>query len=447
MYRNYEAALQQHEMVDFDGLIFKTVTLFESSPEILRKYQARFRWLAVDEYQDLNFAQYRLLRLLKTPEANLCVIGDPDQAIYGFRGADRSYFLQFQADFPDAKMLRLSQNYRSTQMILDASRQVIAQSAANAPDEIWSEFVSQTKLEVYHAPTEKAEAEYVVHEIEKMVGGVSYFSLDSGRVASHEDGTRGFGDFAVLYRLKAQGQPLAEAFERSGIPYRVVGDKPLAEYKDIQELLAYLWLLVKPESSFHRGLVKRPAGTLAPFLDDLRSARDAESVAQSIERIAAQTQAGAPEQADAKRAERLKRLLLRAIPYGNRFTDFLEAIVLQKETDEYDSRADRVTLMTLHAAKGLEFPVVFITGCEETVMPYQREGKIEDVEEERRLFYVGMTRAQAKLILTHAQARFLFGQTARNAPSRFWTILTMPSKPSKTGLLANPGKSRPLKHN
>jgi DNA helicase-2/ATP-dependent DNA helicase PcrA len=434
IYNNYEAALQQNQAVDFDDLILKTAMLFETSPDILRKYQDRFRWIAVDEYQDLNFAQYRLLKFLKTPETNLCVIGDPDQAIYGFRGADRTYFLKFQEDFPNAKTLHLSQNYRSTQMIVDAARQVIAQSAERLPLEIWSEFVSQTKLEIYHAPTEKAEAEYVVHEIEKMVGGTSYFSLDSGRVASHEEGTRSFGDFAVLYRLGAQSQPLTEAFERSGIPYQTIGQTSLYAYKEIREILAYLWLLYNPESPLHLTLTRKSFKEIEPLLNELRQILDTQPVTQLIERIQKQTEVCTP--------ERLKRLLAKAAPFANQLNDFLEAAMLQKETDEYDPRADRVTLMTLHASKGLEFPVVFMVGCEETLMPYEREGKTSDLEEERRLFYVGMTRAKDKLVLTHTQKRFLFGQTSQNRPSRFLSDIEQALKELKQMERRKAGKEK-----
>jgi DNA helicase-2/ATP-dependent DNA helicase PcrA len=419
IYHNYEAALRENQVVDFDDLIGLTVRLFETQPEILEKYQHCFRWISVDEYQDLNFAQYRLLKLLKTPEVNLCVIGDPDQAIYGFRGANREYFLKFQEDFPDARTLHLSQNYRSTQSILDASRQVIAKSPNQASLEIWSDFVSQTKLDIYHASTYKAEAEYVVHEVEKMVGGTTYFSLDSGRVESHEEGSYSFGDFAVLYRLGAQSQPLFEAFQRSGIPYQIVGQTSLYDSKDIQEILAYLWLLYNPESTIHLAKIKKPKGELNPFLDELQRSLERQPVSALIERIYEFTVNEQTTSEDSKRAERVKRLIAKATPFEGRLKDFLEATALQKEIDEYDPRADRVTLMTLHASKGLEFPVVFIVGCEEQIIPYQRERKAFDLEEERRLFYVGMTRAQEKLILTHARKRFLFGQTSQNPPSRF----------------------------
>ena len=413
IYQAYEAALARYQAVDFDDLIAKTVGLFEAAPDILAKYRQRFRWIAVDEYQDVNFAQYRLLNLLKTPETNLCAIGDPDQAIYGFRGADRAYFLKFQADYPDAKQLSLRQNYRSTQTILDASRQVIDKSAERLPLAIWSEFVGQHKLDIYHAPTHKAEAEYIVHQIEKMVGGTTHFSLDSGRVESHEEAARAFGDVAALYRLNAQSHALIEAFDRSGIPFQVVGQTPLRAYKDVREILAYLWAIANPAARFHLDMLAAQADDL--LLDALRNERE-QPVARLIQRIQAFLAPAAP---DDKREERLKRLINRAMPFGTRLTDFLESIALQHETDDYDPRADRVALMTLHAAKGLEFPVVFIVGCEEGVIPYRREDEPGDLDEERRLFYVGMTRAREHLILTSAEKRFLFGQHANNPPSRF----------------------------
>lgn len=344
----YESALRAQNAVDFDDLIALPLRLFAEHPDALAALHARLHWIAVDEYQDVNAAQVQLLRQLTAGGANLCAIGDPDQAIYGFRGADRRYFLRFTEDYPDARVLHLTQNYRSTQSIIDAAQQVIEQSGdrtdggtddRNEALRVWSEFATQTKLTVFRAPTDRAEAEFVVHSIEQMVGGTSYFSIDSGRVDDREEAVeRTFGDFAVLYRTHALSRPLLEAFERSGIPFQVAQKQ-------------------QPEA----------------------------------------------------------------------------------ETNAYDERADRVALLSLHASKGLEFPVVFIVGCEETLLPYVRPGGKEkeevdvevdvevntevdtEIEEERRLFYVGMTRAQERLILSHADKRFVYGQQQRNAPSRFVT--------------------------
>ena len=417
VYAQYRTTLHEQQMVDFDDLLLLTVQLFSTQPERLQVYQTRFRWISVDEYQDLNFAQYRLLKLLKTPEVNLCVIGDPDQAIYGFRGATRQYFLHFQQDFPGAEILHLTQNYRSTTSILNASQQVIAQSEDSGSPEIWSEVVSRTKLDTYCAPTYKAEAEYVVHNIEKMVGGTSSFSMNSGRV--DDDGLDGcsFGDFAVLYRLSAESQPLYEAFQRSGIPYQIVGQRTWFDHKDVQELLACLWLVLTPDASFQRHKIQRPYHEIEPVLKELRESHDSQPITEYIDCLADALWGHLPD--DKKRADRFKRLRAKSAPFDCRLRDFLEMTVLHKESDEYDPRADRVTLMTLHASKGLEFPVVFIVGCEEPLIPYQRQDEPCNLDEERRLFYVGMTRAQTKLILTRATTRFLFGQRSQNPPSRF----------------------------
>jgi uncharacterized protein (TIGR00375 family) len=419
VYRNYHSALQRNGSFDFDDLILRPVKLLENAAELRDEFHRRFRWISVDEYQDINSAQYRLLRLLTGPETNLCVIGDPDQAIYGFRGANREYFLRFREDFPEAKSISLNRNYRSTQNILNASRQVITHSAESREVDLWSDIVSKTRLEIYSAPTHKAEAEYVVHQIENMVGGTSYFSLDSGRVDDEtESGSHSFSDFAVLYRLGALGYSLEEAFIRSGIPYQSVGQTLFFEQKDIREILACLWLLYNPDSRLHLQKIKRPFNKIVGFVDELRGGVHTQPVSKLIKRIDAFTRKSL-ETPDEKRAERIHRLIRRAAPFENRLGDFLEATALHKETDEYDPRADRVTLMTLHASKGLEFPVVFIFGCEENLIPCQREDKDFDEAEERRLFYVGMTRAQEKLILTHAQKRFLLGKTVNFKPSRY----------------------------
>jgi len=417
VYHAYQQALEQKHLVDFDDLIFKSGQLLQGKPDQLVAYQQRFRWISVDEYQDINLAQYRLLRLLAGSDTNLCVIGDPDQAIYGFRGADRSYFLQFQKDFVGAKTIQLEQNYRSTQLILDASGQVIRKGGEHEARNLWSEIIDPTKLTIYKTPTAKAEAEYVVHEIEKMVGGTSYFSIDSGRV-DDDVTSRSFSDFAVLYRLKTQSHLLIEAFDRSGIPYQTVGQTPLAEYKDIRAILAALWFVYNPAASFplEQITTKKQLKILKDFLNELKDALLVSSLIEQIHQFMADE---AILRLEEKGQERLQQLTRRAIPFENRLKDFLEAVVLQNETDAYDPRADRVTLMTLHAAKGLEFPVVFIVGCEENLLPYQRENKPFDLEEERRLFYVGMTRAQQKLILAHAKTRFLFGQQQNNPLSRF----------------------------
>jgi DNA helicase-2/ATP-dependent DNA helicase PcrA len=420
LYAAYEAELRRNQMVDFDDLLFLAVKLLSEHPATLQALQDRYRWLSVDEYQDINLAQARLLQLLAAGGANLCAIGDPDQAIYGFRGADRGYFLRFAEDFPGARQLQLLQNYRSTQPILDAALQVIAHNPDPGSRALQAIALDQTKLDIYAAPTDKAEAEYVVHQIEQLVGGTSLFSLDSGRVGGGETGERTFADFAVLYRLGAQSQALREAFERSGMPYQTVGETPLTEYKEVREIVAYLWLAHNPQAEHQRQLIleaapKRLAASINHFVQGLSSIE----VPRLIEQVRDFLVTTVGRTYDAHQTERVDRLIRRAVPFGARLGEFLEALALQNESDLYDPRADRVALMTLHAAKGLEFRVVFIVGCEETLLPYSQPGRTADVAEERRLFYVGLTRAQEKLVLTQAQTRLLYGQRMHNPPTRF----------------------------
>ncbi|MEM7530976.1 MAG: UvrD-helicase domain-containing protein [Chloroflexota bacterium] len=474
VYSRYQATLQENNLFDFDDLILMPVRLLEGNADLLASYQNRFRWISVDEYQDINLAQYRFLSLLTGRDTmpdfaqnNLCAIGDPNQAIYGFRGADRTYFLRFQEDFPDATVLHLQQNYRSTQMILAASGQVIAQEQ-DTPDYLrtWSDFVDNTKLDIRQSPTDKAEAEYVVHQIEQMVGGTSYFSLDSGRVDDRDDHqSRSFGDFAVLYRLNAQNRLLIEAFQRSGIPFQTVGQISLYEQAEVQLMLAYLRYAYNPNALYYLtqlledrlssftaekmqvfthfadenqlslcDAVQRYAeiksfskvqrqhlSTVVPFLQGLIDKLRQQPIATSIDQVVQFLWPEAKDGLNDTATERIEQVRLQATQAGNDVQAFLESTALQKEVDFYDPRADRVTLMTLHASKGLEFPVVFMVGCEENMLPYRKPStdEIDDVDEERRLFYVGMTRAQQKLVLTHAKSRLLYGQRKENPLSRF----------------------------
>jgi len=425
VYERYAALLRANRLLDFDDLIFQTVQLFEEQAALLQRYRDRFRWLSVDEYQDINYAQYRLLRLLTPPGTNLCAIGDPDQAIYGFRGAKRAYFLRFQEDFPGANLLHLDQNYRSTQTILTAAVQVIEENDDRATAlQIWSDFVDKTKLQIYQAASDKAEAEYVVHQVEQMVGGTSYYSLDTGRTSGTEEEIFSFGDFAVLYRTRAQSRLLIEAFDRSGIPYQTVGETPLVEYKEIRQILAYLWLVVNPTATFYQEQIyanarRKDIARIGYFLARLQQDAVAQRVPALIDAVAAFLRVDLQRKVNDAQGERIARLRRRALSFDRELRAFLETTLLQHETDHYDPRADRVTLMTLHAAKGLEFPVVFIAGCEETLLPYALAGRATDLEEERRLFYVGMTRAQRRLILLHTRRRSIFGERVQNDPSRF----------------------------
>jgi DNA helicase II / ATP-dependent DNA helicase PcrA len=292
-YRAYDATLRRNGLIDFDDLILLAVRLLASVAAVQRALQARYRWLSVDEYQDINLAQYRLLRLLvdssEGPPANLCAIGDPDQAIYGFRGADRGYFLRFQEDFTGARLLHLHQNYRSTRSILEAATQVIAGNADESRLRLWSDFVDQTKLTIHTAPTDKAEAEYVVHQIEQLVGGTSLFSLDSGRVGGTSAASCAFGDVAILYRTNAQTLPLIEALTRSGIPFQTTGQRSPFEDRLLREVLSYLQVVQQPQAALPRERIlaavpKRAAGQVEAFLGQLCE-QSAISVANLIDQV------------------------------------------------------------------------------------------------------------------------------------------------------------------
>ncbi len=425
----YHVALAEAGALDFDDLICRAVQLLETDTAVLDTLQRRFRWISVDEYQDVNAAQHRLLRLLVSGGANLCVIGDPDQAIYGFRGADHRYFVSFARDFPGARQLHLNRNYRSPQAILDAATQVIARNPDRRTTALIADFAGQVKVDVHRAPTDRAETEFVVHQVERMVGGTSYFSLDSGRVEDDEMGEqRAFGDFAVLYRLNAQARLLEEAFDRSGIPYQTTS-AAAAEQQPVRAVLSLLWLTLAPGSGVHQArLAVEGRGTHAPaevteILSTI-SAAGTPGSATVADLVGASATAWGElrgrEYDDAER-QRISRAQHAAGPFGTRLRDFLTVMALQSETDRYDERADRVTLMSLHAAKGLEFPVVFIVGCEEGLLPYRPVHRDADPDEaeERRLFYVGMTRARQRLVLTHAERRLLFGRTLENRLSGF----------------------------
>ncbi|HEX9652459.1 MAG TPA: UvrD-helicase domain-containing protein, partial [bacterium] len=457
-YSSYQAALLENNCLDFDDLIFQIAQLFERFPECLTNYQNRYRWIFFDEYQDVNFAQYQVLRNLVTPQTQLCVIGDPDQSIYGFRGARREFFLRFREDFPEAKVISLDKSYRSPQLILDAATQMIASASDSQTKRLLSNVLTHDKVQIYCAPTDKAEAEYVVHEIEKMVGGTSYFSLDSGRVnAGEPTHARSFADFAVLYRLHAQSATLEEAVQRSGIPFQTIGETLFFERPGIKAIVEYLWFLLNTDSDFHlqaillgsgSGLSESAARRImdlararsiqlwtalmaeasdprqekqkADLVQKLSSCREfvpGKSVSQIIARVI-EIFFGTRDLSD-KHKHLFERLILKAKPFADNLAGFLQMSALCSATDEYDPRSDRVTLMTLHAAKGLEFPVVFIIGCEENIIPYQKSGAVIEVDEERRLLYVGMTRAKGKLILVHSKSRVLFGQRMKNGPSPF----------------------------
>lgn len=381
----YSRALATRNWIDFDDLVALPVRILTENPALGSLYRSRWRCISVDEFQDIDEQQYRLLALLAPPQSNLCAIGDPNQAIYGFRGADASCFERFRQDYPTARIVQLKRNYRCTGTIIAASAQVIAASSSTPIAEMVRDM--HERIAIHTAATERAEAECVVKAIEEMIGGHSFFSIDSGRAIRAPRSERSFADFAVLYRTEAQSVPLCEAFERSGIPYKKNSHRPLMDEPAVRALL--------DELGEH--------GEATALVDELHAAG---------QRLVEHGEAGI--------TVVLPRLVALAEACGNDRLRLKDAAALTTDAEFWDARADRVSLLTLHAAKGLEFPVVFIVGLEDGLLPFHWEERDEAaIAEERRLFYVGMTRAKERLILSHARQRFWRGRVRMLAPSPF----------------------------
>ena len=382
----YRREMEIRNWIDFDDLVVRAAEVLESEPSIRSEYRRRHPFVSVDEYQDVDAQQVRLVRQLVPPEGNVCAIGDPDQAIYRFRGADVRFFAAFREHFPGTRVVRLARNYRSERNIVALSAQVIAPSGSVQRSVPVLED-APALVTIHDAPTEKAEAEFIVQSLEQALGGHSFFSIDSGRSAESEGRDLSFSDFAVLYRTEAQAAPLVEALARSGMPF---------------------------QQRSHRRLLDHPG--VASVVDALRQAPGAGTV---LERLEAVRPAGGDGDSTETRAARE---LLRpvAAACGDDADRFLADLALGTEVDTWDPRADRISLLTVHAAKGLEFPVVFIAGCEDGLLPL-RWGRPDpaDLDEERRLFYVGVTRARTKLYLTRARKRLARGKVRDRAPSPY----------------------------
>ena len=387
VYHRYQRELDARNLVDFDDLIGRTIQAFESDPGLRDVYRGRYQWVCIDEYQDVDERQVRLIKLLVPPDGNICAIGDPDQAIYCFRGADVRFFNQFTVDFPGAQVVRLTRNYRSDSNIVHLSSQVIAPSGSEQKS---TPVLADTPslITLHEARTEKAEAEFVVQSIEALLGGHSFFSIDSGRSQDAEDRAVSFSDIAVLYRTEAQAEAVVEALHRSGMPF---------------------------QKHAHTRLLDHPG--VAALIDALREQPGDGALVARLEAACEKAEAtGVGEETRAA----LELLQPVAQECGDDLDRFLSTLALETQVDTWDPRADRISLLTLHAAKGLEFPVVFILGCEDGILPLTW-GKAEaaDLEEERRLFYVGITRAKTKLYLCHAKKRRWRGTVQAMSPSPY----------------------------
>ncbi|HVD16867.1 MAG TPA: UvrD-helicase domain-containing protein [Actinomycetota bacterium] len=406
----YDKALRARDLVDLDDLIALPVALLAGDAGLADRYRERWPWVAVDEYQDVDELQYRLLRLLAKPGGDLCAIGDPDQAIYGFRGADVGFFLRFRQDYPGARVVQLTRNYRSSRAIVDGALQVIAPASLvrdRVLDAVRRAEALPPRIVLHQAASDRADAEFVVRTVDQLLGGASFFSLDSGRASSGgADHGLSFADVAVLYRTDAQAAPLAEALARAGMPFQKRSHDRLADHQGVQ---AVVRALRGPKATVGRsgGLTARireiaehlagPAGTGGDRPGEEGAGGPAPGVREAVELLA-------------PLAERC----------GADLERFLAELALGAEVDTLDPRADRISLLTLHAAKGLEFPVVFLVGCEDGLLPLHWGGaRPEDEGEERRLFFVGMTRARSHLFLSHAARRARHGVVREAAPSPY----------------------------
>ncbi len=479
-YALYQSRLREANALDFDDLIMTTVNLLRAFPDVAEHYRRRFRHVLVDEYQDTNHAQYALVRELvgtgahdedvppsegDLPPAELCVVGDADQSIYAFRGATIRNILQFEEDYPDATTILLEQNYRSTQTILSAANAVIERNESRRPKNLWTNQGAGSPITGYVADTEHDEAQFVADEIDRLT--------DAGEAKA--------GDVAVFYRTNAQSRVFEEVFIRVGLPYKVVGGVRFYERKEVRDVLAYLRVLANPEDSVPLRRIlnvpKRGIGERAEAMIDALAQREKISFPQALKRVdeaygmaarstnavkrfntlmedlrtvvesgagpatvleavlertgyLAELQASTDPQ-DETRIENLQELAAVALEFeqergeGEQGTlaDFLEQVALVADSDQIPDEEDGdgvVTLMTLHTAKGLEFPVVFLTGMEDGVFPHMRAlGQTKELEEERRLAYVGITRARERLYLTRSTMRSAWGQPSYNPPSRF----------------------------
>jgi len=464
----YQEKLRSTNAMDFDDLIGQTLRLFADHPDLLAEVAGRVRYLMVDEYQDTNPPQYRLIRLLSSVHGNVCAVGDPDQSIYRFRFADINNILSFETDFPGTRIIKLEQNYRSTNNILEAATAVVRNNQRRIDKALWSEAPAGEPIEVLVAPDDRGEAERVVQRARELVR--------AGTASGH--GPRQLDDIGILYRTNAQSRLLEEALARHGVPYVMVGGTRFYDRKEVRDVLAYVRAVVNPrdDASIRRiinlpprdigkttleavlevaraaslplgeaipraieakAVTARAARALQGFLDLMTELRregadlpPSRLVARIISRTGfdAHLHAAFPGDA-AARVENLEELVSAMAGYDGMedgLQSFLDRTALLAETDNVQGSGG-VRLMTLHSAKGLEFPVIFIVGVEDDLCPHLRSAEENDgLEEERRLFYVGMTRARERLILTRAMTRFQFGQARTTEPSRF--LLEIPAR-------------------
>lgn len=418
IYLEYQQILEKNQALDFDDLLLQTIKLFEQHPKILQFYQIYYRYILIDEYQDTNPAQYLISKCLANRHKNICVVGDASQSIYSFRGADFRNIVNFQKDYPEAKVFNLEQNYRSTQNILDAAHGVISKNKSHPVLKLWTEKKSGEKITILEAPDEKAEAGFIVNQI----------TLNSGLITHNSH--------AVLYRTNAQSRIIEEAFLKAGLSYILVGGVRFYERREIKDILAYLRLLINPQDSVSlkrtEKIGKKRLEKFFVLKDRVSSDLDQYTSLDLLDIVVEQTEYmdylddGTEE--GKMRMENVKELRSVAQNFPN-ISEFLENVALvqnEYSQDEKTKKDGGIILTTLHQAKGLEWDTVFIVGMEEGLFPHSRSLlNTHELEEERRLCYVGVTRAKQKLYLTFTAQRLFFGTRSQNLPSRF--LLDIPS--------------------
>jgi len=444
----YDATLRENELMDFDDLLLNTVTIFEQNPSVLSHYQSQFPYILVDEFQDTNATQYRLIRLLSASAIHICAVGDEDQSIYGWRGADFENILNFPQDFEDCRVIKLEENYRSTQQILDIANAVISHNSMRNPKVLRSDIRTDGDYTLYEAPAPQEEGMFIAKQVQALLQ--QKISLNN---------------IAVLYRANYLSRTLEDAFRRRNIPYRIVGGYKFYDRKEIKDILAYLKYIANSSDLVSlKRIINLPARRLARFaqdireltklenlppyrrtgpvplnnfyqmIDDLRKISQKENLTKLIraviekidyEKYIKGESASSADEESERRWENVQELFTVAQKYdrekpGQGLEKFLEEITLLSDGDEVETGKNLVNLMTLHCAKGLEFPVVFIVGCEEGIFPHSKSFLDPSrMEEERRLCYVGVTRAKEKIYLSFAKQRRLWGQVMVSPPSRF----------------------------
>src|SRR3989344_2360359 len=426
IYPIYQKLLLENGALDFDDLILKTIELFDKNPHTLEKYQGKFKYILVDEYQDTNHAQYTLTKMLAGTESpNVCVVGDFSQSIYSWRGADFQNLSKFKEGFKDTQTFSLSQNYRSTQKILDAASSVISKNTSHPVLDLWTENPKGEDVALYESRNEHDEGEYIINKILEL---------------KSQDPRLSYSDFAVLYRTNAQSRAIEEGFLHQGVPYVLIGGTRFYERREIKDVLAYLRLIANPKDTVsYKRIEKLGKGRLSKFIEFSQDFKEKkvetiptlEILDKVLSKTAYLSLYDERDEEDRARLENIKELRSVAIEFPD-LIEFLENVALVEQEYMPDhpkngEKKDAVNLMTLHGAKGLEFPIVFMIGMEEGLFPHSRSLMDKnELEEERRLCYVGMTRAKERLFLTYSRKRLFFGQRTSNIVSRF--VLELPEK-------------------